>query len=89
MTALIKDKFMLYKHAIDLHKLFNIQQLPLAWVALNFDQTISRRRTHFTTSSSSNNILSNSLTILGNKIELAWLNHSMPAFKIKCKKLLL
>ena len=82
------------KHAIELHKLYNIQQPPLDWVALNFDQTLSRWQTHFTISSIGNykignNILSNRLSILNNKIELAWLNQSLSAFKIKCKKLLL
>ena len=29
-------KFMLYKHAIQLHKLFNLHEPPQDWVALNF-----------------------------------------------------
>ena len=67
--------------------IYNIQQPPLDWVALNFDQTISRGQTHFTISSSGsykngNSILSNCLSILNNKIKLAWFNQSLPAFKI-------
>ena len=81
-----------FKHAIELHKLYKIQPPPLDWIALNFDQTISRRQTHFTISSSGNykvgnNILSNRLSILNNKIELAWLNQSLSAFKIKAVKI--
>ena len=87
-------KYMLYKHAIELHKLFNLQQPPLDWISLNFDQTTSRRQTHFTTSSTNNfkignNILSNRLSVLNNIINLEWLNLSINSFKIKCKKLLL
>ena len=87
-------KFMLYKHAIELHKLFNLQQPPLDWMALNFDQATSRRQTHFTTLSSNNykignNILSNRLSILNGRINLEWLNLTLNSFKIKCKKLLL
>ena len=82
-------KYMLYKHAIELHKLFNLQQPPLDWISLNFDQTTSRRQTHFTTSSTNNfktgnNILSNRLSVLNNIINLEWLNLSINSFKIKC-----
>ena len=82
---------MLYKHAIELHKLFNLQQPPLDWVALNFDQSTSRRQRFFNITSSGkykigNNILSNRLSVLNNKIELNWLNQSLESFKITCKK---
>ena len=33
-----------------------------------------------------NNILSNRLSILNNKIKLDWLNQSLQTFKINCKK---
>ena len=85
------NKFMLYKHAIELHKLFNLQQPPLDWVALNFDQSTSRRQRFFNITPSGNykignNILSNRLSVLNNKIELDWLNQSLQSFKITCKK---
>ena len=88
------NKFMLYKHAIELHKLFNLQQPPLDWVALNFDQSTSRRQRFFNITPSGNykignNILSNRLSVLNNKIELDWLNQSLQSFKITCKKIFL
>ena len=87
-------KFMLYKHAIQLYKLFNLHEPPQDWVALNFFQFMSSRQTRFAISTNSNykvgnNILSNQLSILNNKIDLTWLNDSLSTFKINCKKLLL
>ena len=87
-------KFMLYKHGLELHKIFNLQQPPLNWVALNFDQSTSRCQKHFITIHSGNykignNILSNHLLVLNNSIELYWLNQSLQSFKIKCKKIFL
>ena len=85
---------MLYKHAIQLHKLFNLYEPPQDWLAMNFFQPTSSRQTRFSISIScnykvGNNILSNRLSILNNKIDLTWLNDSLSTFKVKCKKLLL
>ena len=83
-------KFMLYKHAIELHKLFNLQQPPLDWIVLNFNQATSRRQKHFSTSNTNNfkmgnNILSNRLSILKSTINLEWLNLSYPLSKLNAK----
>ena len=85
---------MLYKHAIQLYKLFNLHEPPQDWVALNFFQFMSSRQTRFVISTNSNykvgnNILSNRLSILNHKIDLTWLNDGLSTFKIRCKKLLL
>ena len=87
-------KFMLYKHALQLHKLFNLYEPPQDWLALNFSQLTSRRQTHFSVTTNcnykvGNNMLSNRLSILNNKIDLTWLNDTLLSFKVKCKKLLL
>ena len=87
-------KFMLYKHALQLHKLFNLYEPPQDWLALNFSQLTSRRQTHFSVTTNcnykvGNNMLSNRLSILNNKIDLTWLNDTLSSFKVKCKKLLL
>ena len=88
------SKFMLYKHTIELHKIFNLQQPPIDWVALNFDQFTLQHQKHFNIISSGNykignNILSNRLSVLNNMIELVWLNQSLQSFKIKCKTIFL
>ena len=71
-------KYTTNTHAIQLHKLFNLYEPPLDWLALNFFQRTSSRPTCFSISVSSNykignNILSNLLSILNKKIDLTWL----------------
>ena len=86
--------FMQYKHAIQLYKIFNLKELPLDWILLNFDQSVSQRQTKFKILQNQNykignNILSNRLCVVNGRIELDWLNLSLPSFKIKCKRLFL
>ena len=88
------EKFMIYKHAILLHKLFNTQTPQMEWVDIHFKQTFNSRQSNFNIIKSSNfkvgnNILSNRLSILNQKIELADLNLSLDSFKYKYKLLLL
>ena len=79
----VPDKLLLFKHAVLLHKLFN-NQTPL----------LDSRQSHFKVIKSSNykignNILSNRLSVLNNKILLDNLNLSLNAFKYKYKQTLL
>ena len=85
---------LIFKHAILLHKLFNNQTPPLEWVDLHFMQTFTTRQTKFNLIKTgkykvANNILSNRLTVLNNKIELADLNLSLNIFNHKYKQTLL
>ena len=81
---------MLYKLAIQLHKLYNSQTYTNEWLHLNFNQVLtSRQTTFFTHKTNSNkvgiNALSNRLHILNTLIPLDWLNLSINTFKTKCK----
>ena len=88
------EKFLLFKHAILLHKLFNTRTPSIEWVDLTFKQTYSQRQTKFYLIKSNNykignNILTNRMAILNNKINLEDLNLSLNGFKVKYKEILL
>ena len=88
------EQMMLYKHAIMLHKLYNENFPEMDWLALNFQQTTTSRQTNFCIVKNNNfrignNILTNRISILNNKIELKDLNMSLPAFKVLYKSKLL
>ena len=88
------EQMMLYKHAIMLHKLYNVNFPEMDWLALNFQQTTTSRQTNFCIVKNNNfrignNILTNRISILNNKIELKDLNMSLPAFKVLYKSKLL
>ena len=88
------NQFIIYKHSILLHKLYNLHSPKLDWVDLNFNQTFTSRQTTFNTIKSNNflignNLLSSRLSILNSKIHLRDLNLSLDAFKIKYKKIML
>ena len=90
----IPEKIMLYKHAIELYKLYNTQTVTAEWTNLNFQQNFNGRVNKFLISSTSQtkvgkNILTNRLVCINNKISLDWLNLSLTAFKLKCKSLFL
>ena len=88
------DQLMLYKLALALHKLYNVEFNPIEFIILNFNQILTGCQENFI-SLKSNSFkvgiipLSNRLHLLNNKIPLSWLNLSLCSFKIKCKKLLL
>ena len=88
------EKILLYKHAILLHKLYNLQTPPMEWVDIHFKQTFNSRQSKFNIIKSNNfkvgnNILSNRLSVLNNKIILSDLNLSLDSFKCKYKLSLL
>ena len=75
-------------------QIFNLYEPPQDWLSLNFSQLTSRRQANFSVTTNcnykvGNNMLSNRLSILNNKIDLTWLNDTLSSFKVKCKKLLL
>ena len=88
------EAFMPYKLAIQLHKLYNVGNFSLDWIALNFDQILTSRQTNFLISKSNKhkvgmNILPNRFSVVNGIILLLWLNYSLDRFKINVKKLLL
>ena len=64
----------------------------LEWLALNFDQNFNSREKTFRTFNNSNykigknNMLSNRLVVLNNKIEIDWLNKEKNSYKLLCKQ---
>ena len=80
-----------YKHAIQLHKLYNDNFPKADWIDLNFQQILTSRQTTFKVTKSNNfivgnNILSTRLSTLNNKIDLTDLNLSLDTFKVKYKE---
>ena len=83
----------MYKHAILLHKLYNNELPEAEWISLNFQQILTTRQTKFTVVKTNlrkvgNNILTNRLYILNNKINLTDLNDSLSSFKVKQKSIM-
>ena len=84
------NQMVIYKQAILLHTLYN-KCLPQAdWMDLNFNQILTSRQTLFKVIKANkylvgNNIISNCLTILNDKVDLKDLNLSLDSFKVKYK----
>ena len=83
-----------YKHAIQLFKLFNSNEMSDDWVSLNLQQQFNGRNEKLQIFRISNykvglNLLVNRFRPLNNKIEYSWFNESLNSFKIKCKNLFL
>ena len=81
---------MKYKHAIQLHKVYNNSNPSFDWLSLFFNQNFNNRATtvkFFDTSTYKigKNLLANRFKILNNEIQYDWLNMSLESFKIKCK----
>ena len=83
-----------YKHALQLHKLYNSKTMTDDWISLNLQQNFNGRNEHFqiiivTHYKVGRNLMTNRFKPLNNKIKFSWLNDSFESYKIKCKKLLL
>ena len=88
------NAIMLYKHAIQLYKIYNATEYTIDWSILNFNQIFTSRQNSFMMLKSNEkkvgiNILANRLSILNGRIPFEWLNCSLPSFKMHCKKLFL
>ena len=86
----LPSEIMIYKHALQLHKLYNTELRTQEWCHLNFNQILTSRQDSFKTHISNKNkvglnALANRLNILNGIIPLKWLNISFHSFKIKCK----
>ena len=87
------NQIITYKHAILLHKLYNVNFPQADWLDLNIHQIITSRQTKFKITKANkfligNNILTTRLSILNNKIEPNDLNLPLDSFKVKYKKML-
>ena len=85
-------QFMLYKHALLLHKIYNDENSSHEWQSMFFNQTFSTRATKPNFIDNSNykigkNLLENRFSILNNLICFEMLNLSYDCYKIKCKTL--
>ena len=83
-----------FKHAIQLHKLYNSNNMSDDWVSLNVQQNFNGRLDKFQIINMSHykvgqNLIVNRFKALNNTIDLLWLNESLNAFKLKCKILFL
>ena len=83
-----------YKHALQLYKLYNSDNMTDDWISLNIQQNFYGRNDKIQIYKQSNykvgnNLMVNRLTNLNNKIPYSWLNDSFNTFKVKCKQLLL
>ena len=83
-----------YKHALQLYKLFNSNNMSDDWISLNIQQNFNRRNKTIKLCNASNykvgrNLLVNRFLNLNNKINFTWFNDSFNTFKVKCKQLLL
>ena len=83
-----------YKHALQLFKLFNSNNISEDLISLNFQQNYNGRNEKINFFKVSNykvgrNLLVNRFHSLNNKIDYNWLNDSSNIFKVKCKHLLL
>ena len=81
-----------YKHALQLHKVYNSKEMGEDWIRLNFNQNFNQRISKFITTDDSGykvgkNLLANRLTILHNTIELCDINKSFNTYKLTMKKL--
>ena len=88
------ENMMLYKHAIQLFKLYNSDDHNIEWSYLNDQQILTSRQTTFAICKGHKtrvglNALSNRLYILNGKIPLLWLNLTFGTFKVKCKSAIL
>ena len=85
------NRFMIFKHAILLHKLYNLRQPMKEWTHLNFQHQFTARQGLFKVAKTNNYkigecILVNRLSVLNNLIPLDWLNLSFESYKIKIKE---
>ena len=83
-----------YKHALQLYKLFNSNEMSDDWISLNVQQSFNGRNERIQFFNISNykvgrSLMVNRFKILNNNIDYSWFNASYETFKIKCKLLLL
>ena len=86
------DQMMIYKHALLLHKTYNVESKSSEWLDLFMNQTFNNRILHANFLILSNfkigkNLQSNRFPLLNNKISYESLNQNFAQFKVLCKEL--
>ena len=87
-------QIMKYKLALQLHNLYNQENMSDDWLDLFFNQNFNARNNKANFGDTSNhkigkNLLTNRLPILNNLIKFEWLNLNKEKFKLQCKELFL
>ena len=87
-------KMLKYKHALELHRLYNDELGRIDWIDLNIQQNFNNRNNKvqivdYSRLKIGKNLLVNRMTSINNMIPLDWLNLAYTTFKVKCKELLL
>ena len=87
-------QMMKYKLALQLHKLYNNENMSDDWLSLFFNQNFNGRNSKANFRDTSNhkigkNLIANRLSTLNNEIEYDWLNLEKESYKLKCKILFL
>ena len=88
------NEFMMYRHALLLHRTFNDRQMRKDWVDLHFSQVFNRRNANFQVVETNRfkigkNKLCNRFKVLNNLVTLDCLNDNFAQFKIKMKLMFL
>ena len=83
-----------YSHALQLHKLINLELPKADWLDLNFQQVFGGRTRTFNFAKTNNykiglNLICNRFHSLNGRIDYSWMNESYESFKIRCKKMFL
>ena len=83
-----------YKHALQLHKLVNLELPTSDWVDLNFQQNFNNRLGTFKFVKTNNykiglNLMCNRLTCIDKKMEFEWMTSGFECYKIYCKNIFL
>ena len=84
-------QFMIYKHSLLSHSVYNNQTPCKDWLDLNLNQNFNAREPNFHVFNCNlynigKNEISERLNLLNGKIPLVWLNQDKISFKIKCKQ---
>ena len=84
------EKYLLYKHALALYKLYWSDEPTNEFCALNYNSILTSRQTNFITTKDNKrrvglNALANRFYPLNNRIPLMQLNKSLNSYKIFCK----
>ena len=88
------DKYLLYKHAIALYKLYWSPTYTIEFAALNWNTVLTTSQTNFIATKENKrrvglNALANRFYILNNQIPLSALSKGLDSYKIFCKNELL
>ena len=87
----LPENFLLYRHALLLHKLMNDHSHTCEWVHLNFNQILTSRQTTFMAKKGNRrrvglNAFANRVFVLNGRVPLDWFTMNIDTYKVHCKK---